>query len=77
MKIEIYGTSWCKNCNLAITFCKNREIDYVFHNVEKYTNRIELEYRVESVTAMVPQVFVDNERVPNGYSGLVEKLGEV
>lgn len=75
MKAEIYGTEWCAYCKRAISLCESRNIEYTYVDLDDSSKQAELEQRIGSRVKTVPQIFLDGEYIPGGFTGLKEKLG--
>lgn len=74
MKIEIYGAEWCAFCKQAVSLCENKSLQYEYIDIDDTANLRALETRVGSKVRSVPQIFLDDVNVVDGYRGLVQML---
>lgn len=77
MKVEIYGAEWCTFCKQAVQLCKNKAVDYDYIDVDETANLRSLEERIGAKVRSVPQIFLDGNLVPGGYTGLQKELASV
>ncbi len=76
MKVEIYGASWCHFCKEAVKLCKSNNIQYDYIDVDEGSNLTGLEERMGGKVRSIPQIYMNNELVPNGYNGLRQELAK-
>lgn len=76
MKIEIYGAEWCGYCKQAVSLCESSAIDYDYIDIDETSNLRSLEERMGAKVRSVPQIFLDGQLVPGGYSGLQKELAK-
>ena len=74
MKVEIYGAEWCTFCKQAAKLCEAKGVEYDYIDIDDTANRNSLEERLGSKVRAVPQIFIDGEYVPNGFTGLRAKI---
>lgn len=74
MKIEIYGAEWCGFCKQAVSLCESKSIDYDYIDIDDSANLKNLEERVGSKIRSVPQIFMDGQLIPSGFTGLKQEL---
>jgi glutaredoxin 3 len=74
MTIEIYGTEWCGFCKQAVALVKSKAIEYSYIDVDDTANLRLLEERMGGKVRTVPQIFMDGQLVPGGYTGLQQEL---
>lgn len=70
MYVEIYGTKGCKYCKMAKDLVEAHDIKYSYTDVSDLEERANMNLRLKSPARSVPQIFVDNIHLPNGYSQL-------
>ena len=75
MKIDIYGASWCTYCKLAIKLCESKSIEFEYIDIDSNDNLAQMEARMGGKVKSIPQIFLDNEYLPGGFTGLKQKLG--
>lgn len=76
MKIEIFGADWCTFCRHAVTLCESKAISYDYINIDEEANLKLLEERLGSKVKSVPQIFLNGELVPGGYTELSKELNK-
>ena len=76
MKAEIYGASWCTYCNQAKSLLESNAIEYDYIDVDDSANLRALEARMGSKARSVPQIFLDGQFIPGGYTGLKQELAK-
>lgn len=76
MKVEIYGAEWCTYCKQAVKLCEAKGILFDYIDIDETANLRLLEERVGGKVRTVPQIFVNGEHVPQGYTGLQQELGK-
>ena len=76
MKVDIYGTPTCSYCKQAVSLCETRNIDYSYTDVSDKENLKILEDRVGAKVKFVPQIFLNDQYVNNGFNGLVQELAK-
>ena len=74
MKVEIYGAEWCTFCKQAVQLCETRDIQYDYIDIDDTANLRNLEERIGGKVRTVPQIFLDDQLVPGGYTGLQKQL---
>jgi glutaredoxin 3 len=74
MKIEIYGANWCDYCKKAVSLCETNNIEYKYIDCDTSSNVNELMNRIGARAKTIPQIFVDGEYLPGGYTGLKDEL---
>lgn len=74
MKAEIYGASWCTYCKSAVSLCESKGIQYDYIDVDDTANLRVLEERMGGKARSVPQIFLDGQFIPGGFTGLKEEL---
>jgi glutaredoxin 3 len=77
MKVEIYGAEWCAFCKNAVSLCENKGIQYDYIDVDDTVNLRNLEERLGMKARSVPQIFLDGQFVPGGFTGLKQELAKV
>ncbi len=76
MKIEIYGAEWCSSCKQAKVLCETKSIDYDYIDVDDSANMRSLEERVGGKVRSVPQIFMNGQLIPSGFTGLKQELAK-
>lgn len=76
MKIEIYGAEWCNFCKQAVSLCESKAMLYEYIDIDETANLRVLEERMGSKVRTVPQIFMDGNLVPGGFSGLQQELAK-
>ena len=76
MKVEIYGAAWCTTCKDAVTYCKNKSIDYSYIDIDDTANLRGLEERVGAKIRAVPQIFLDDKHV-GSFMGLQQEVSRI
>jgi glutaredoxin len=76
MKIEIYGAEWCGYCKQAVSLCETRSIEFDYIDIDDSANMRVLEERVGSKVRSVPQIFMNGQLVPGGFTGLKQELAK-
>ena len=76
MKIEIYGAEWCNFCKQAVSLCESKAVIYEYIDIDETANLRILEERMGSKVRTVPQIFMDGNLVPGGFSGLQQELAK-
>ena len=74
MKVEIFGTEWCTFCKQAAKLCDVKGIEYTYTDIDNSAALKELEERLGTRVKSVPQIFIDGEYIPNGFTGLRDKI---
>jgi glutaredoxin len=74
MKVEIFGASWCTSCKQVVSFCKNKNIEYEYIDIDDTPQLKELEKRLGHQARTVPQIFKDGELVKGGFSELINMI---
>lgn len=78
VKVEIYGKSGCTFCEKAIELCKVRGIDYEYKDVGKNPDLIyEITERSGIHPKKVPQIFLNDEYIYGGFTGLYNYLNVI
>lgn len=75
MKVDIYGAEWCGYCTRAVKLCESKSIQYTYLDIDKANNLEQMEQRIGGKVKSIPQIFLDNEYLPGGFSGLKQRLG--
>lgn len=75
MKIDIYGAGWCGYCKQAVDLCQGKSIQYEYFDIDKGDNLSLMEQRMGGKVKSIPQIFLDNEYLPGGFTGLKQRLG--
>jgi len=76
MKIEIYGAEWCSSCKQAKVLCETKCIDYDYIDIDDSANMRILEERVGGKVRSVPQIFINGQLIPSGFTGLKQELAK-
>jgi glutaredoxin len=76
MKVEIYGAEWCTFCKQAVRLCETKAVSFDYIDIDDTANLRLLEERVGGKVRAVPQIFVDGQHVPSGYTGLQQELAK-
>lgn len=76
MKIEIYGAEWCNFCKQAVSLCESKAVVYEYIDIDETANLRMLEERMGSKVRTVPQIFLDGNLVPGGFTGLQQELAK-
>jgi glutaredoxin len=77
MKIEIYGKPNCVFCTRAIRACEANDLEYTYTDISKNAfEKSVLESRMPEPLRTVPQIFVDGEFIPGGFTGFASWLQE-
>lgn len=74
--VEIYGSDSCTYCTQAVQLCETKDLEYNYINVREGSNLQILEERVGAKVRTVPQIFIDGNFVPGGYTGFRQVLSE-
>lgn len=74
--IEIYGAPWCGYCRQAKALCEQRGVEFKYYNVDEGSHKEQLFERMETPPKTIPQIFVDNELLEGGFTGLQQHLKE-
>jgi glutaredoxin len=74
MKIEIFGASWCTSCKQVVTFCKNKDVEYEYIDIDDTPKLRELESRLGQQVRTVPQIFKDGQHVKGGLTELISMI---
>ncbi len=77
MNIEIYGAEWCGFCKQAKKLCEDRELQFEYIDIDDTANLRSLEERLGSKVRTVPQIFMNGNLVPGGFTGLQAELTRV
>jgi glutaredoxin len=77
MQVEIYGAEWCTYCKSAVQLCENKNITYDYVDIDDTSNLRLLEERIGGKARTVPQIFINNELVVGGFTGLQALLTSV
>lgn len=72
MKIEIYGASWCDYCQRAKMLCNMKQLDIDYHDVDDEHVKQAMIERMPTPPTTIPQIFINGEYLPGGYTGLIE-----
>lgn len=75
MKVDIYGAEWCVYCKQAVKLCEGKAVQFEYIDIEQGDNLAQMEQRMGGKVKSIPQIFLDNEYVPGGFTGLKQKLG--
>lgn len=75
MKVDIYGAPWCGYCKHAVALCESKAVQYKYIDIDQDNNLAEMEKRIGNKVKSVPQIFLNNEYLPGGFSGLRQRLG--
>lgn len=76
MKVEIYGATWCTFCKQAVTLCESKSVYYDYIDIDDTINLRLLEARLGDKIKSVPQIFLDGQFIPGGFSGLKQELSK-
>jgi glutaredoxin 1 len=76
MKIEIYGAEWCNFCKQAKVLCETKLVDFDYIDIDDTANMRSLEERVGGKVRSVPQIFMDGQLIPSGFTGLKQELAK-
>lgn len=76
MKIEIYGAEWCTFCKQAVLLCENKSVQYDYIDIDDTANLRMLEERVGNKVRSVPQIFLNGNLIPDGFTGLKQELSK-
>ena len=76
MKVEIYGAEWCSTCKQAKQICETQDIDYDYIDIDDTINLRSLEERIGNKVRSVPQIFLNGDLIPGGYSGFQQELAK-
>lgn len=74
MQVEIYGAAWCSSCMQAKKLCESKEQSYSYTDVDDTTALRQLEERLGRKVKAIPQIFLNGEHLPNGFSSLQSVL---
>ena len=74
MQVEIYGATWCSSCVQAKKLCEAKDLEYTYTDIDNTSSLRELEERLGQKVKAVPQIFLDGEHLPTGFSGLQRAL---
>ena len=74
MKVEIYGAPWCTFCKDAVKLCEAMNVSFQYFDVDNTPVLKELEGRIGAKVRTIPQIFVDGDRLPDGFTSLRAKL---
>lgn len=70
MKVEIYSTPSCPQCDVTKNFLKSKQIEYIEHVVGQTAQKQDIEDRCNCTVRTVPQIFVNDEYVSGGLNEL-------
>lgn len=76
MKVEIYGAEWCSFCKQAVRLCESQSIQFDYIDIDDTENLRSLENRLGSKVRSVPQIFLNGQHLPAGYTGLQQELAK-
>lgn len=76
MKVEIYGAEWCTFCKQAVKLCETKAISFEYIDVDETSNMRLLEERVGAKVRTVPQIFIDGQHLPGGFTKLQQELAK-
>lgn len=76
MKIEIYGAEWCSFCKQAVSLCESKALAFSYIDIDDSANMRSLEERVGAKVRTVPQIFMNGNLVPGGFTGLKQELAK-
>lgn len=76
MKIEIYGAEWCSFCKQAKVLCETKSIDFDYIDIDDSANMRSLEERMGGKVRSVPQIFMNGQLIPSGFTGLKQELAK-
>jgi len=76
MRIEIYGAEWCGFCKQAVLLCESKSLNFEYVDIDDSANMRSLEKRVGNKVRTVPQIFIDGQILPGGYSALNRELNK-
>lgn len=76
MKVEIYGAEWCTFCKQAVKLCETKGVEYNYVDVDDTANLRSLEERIGGKAKTIPQIFLDGQHIPAGYTGLQKELAK-
>ncbi len=76
MKVDIYGASWCSSCKSAVELCKSKNISYEYIDVDVSSNLRLLESKLGARVKSIPQIFIDDRHLANGFTGLTQELAK-
>ena len=75
MKVEIYGTPTCGYCVQSKNMCESYGVSHTYYDlIDTPAEKAKLEERLGNTVTTVPQIFIDGEYLPGGYSSLRTKL---
>ena len=77
MNIEIYGAKWCNSCGLATKLCESKNIDYKYFDIDDTSNLVLLESKLKTKVRNIPQIFVNDVHIKDGYTGLQQELSKI
>ena len=77
MKAEIYGSDHCGFCKQAVALCERKGIQYDYYDVDTGSHLSDLSTRMGSTPRTIPQIYLDNEHVQGGFTGLKTKLANM
>lgn len=76
MKVEIYGAEWCGFCKQAAALCEAQGIAYDYIDVDQSGNMKALQERLGAPARSIPQIFIDDQFLPGGFTGLRQELAK-
>jgi glutaredoxin len=77
MNIEIYGASWCHACKQAKQLCETNELTHSYIDIDDTENLRKLEEKLGGKVRSVPQIFLNGDHLPNGFTSLKEVVTKV
>jgi glutaredoxin 3 len=72
--IEIYGAEWCGFCKQAVALCESKSLQYSYIDIDDTANMRSLEQRVGGQIRTVPQIFMNGQHLPGGFTGLKNEI---
>lgn len=73
MKVEIYSTPSCGQCNIAKSMLKAKNIEFIEYVVGQNAEKSDIETRCDCIVRSVPQIFINDSHV-GGVNELRERL---
>ena len=72
--MQLYTKSQCRFCELAKTYLSNKGVSYDIIDITNDDQK--REYLMSLGVRSIPQLFINNELVPNGFDGILELSNE-
>lgn len=76
MKAEIYGNERCTFCKQAVSLCETNNIEVDYIDIDNGENLRILRERAGAPVKTIPQIFLDGQFIPGGFSGLKQELAK-